>query len=76
MIAQALSDDKDDLIFVIVKAAIEKTRSDGAFSKSCTNFDAKKELLFGNRNGNGNNVKCTIYGYDIPYTVYGMRYEG
>ena len=30
MVAQALLNDKDDLNFVIVKPAIEKTRSDGA----------------------------------------------
>ena len=44
MIAQALSDDKDDLIFVIVKPAIEKTRSDGAEVAGIHNMRFAKRL--------------------------------
>ena len=44
MIAQALSDDKDDLIVVIVKPAIEKTRSDGAEVAGIHNMRFAKRL--------------------------------
>lgn len=44
MIAQALSDDKDDLLFVIVKSAVEKTRSDGAEVAGIHNMRFAKQL--------------------------------
>ena len=44
MIAQALSDDRDDLNFVIVKPAIEKTRSDGADVAGIHNMRLAKRL--------------------------------
>ena len=48
IIAQALSDDNDDLSFEIVKPAIEKTRSDGAEVAGIHNTRLAKQLNNGN----------------------------